>query len=69
MTSTYQAQRWARNGKRAKEEVWFADFAGLLGYVAEFKTTETDDLLGVHLPSRAADAERQQMIVLGATPN
>jgi hypothetical protein len=55
-------------GKSEPEEpIYFADFAAAIVYVRSHRTAD-GDILRVHVPARATEAERQEVIDAGAVP-
>jgi hypothetical protein len=67
MTGEWFVEVWAPKGRKALEKTRFEAFESLHAYVIAFKEQETNNILLVHLPSRASNDERRQIIELGAS--
>jgi hypothetical protein len=62
------AQLHPIRGGIAEAPIYFPDFAATLAFVKTSKGQASGNILRVHVPARATYQERQQLIVIGATP-
>ena len=70
MTGEWEIYIHDRGGKKAKTSEVVKDFDATIGAVKAFKQTDSGDLLRVHVPAKATDKERKELIGNGATlPN
>jgi hypothetical protein len=58
-----------RGGRKAKTSEVMKDFDATIAAVKAFIKTDSGELLRVHVPAKATDKERKELIANGATLN
>jgi len=66
-TGEFFAQLHQYGKSEPEKPIYFADFAATIAYVRSNRPAD-GDILRVHVPARATDAERQEVIDAGAVP-
>jgi hypothetical protein len=67
MTCEWEIRIHDRSGAKAKTSDVMRDFDATIAAVKAFKKNDSGDLLRVHVPEKATDKERRELIANGAT--
>jgi len=67
MTGEWEIHIRDRGGMKAKTSEVMKDFDAAIAAVKAFKKTDSGEILRVHVPAKATDKERRELIANGAT--